>query len=453
MYNILIVDDEYEIRQGLEDYDWASMNIQVAGSCDNGLAAFQKVLAGPVDILLTDIRMPFMDGFELIQKVRQEFPYIKIVILTGYSDFSYAKQGIQFGISDYLLKPANDKDIKEAFGKIIEELNVKKMIEIRNTALERKAKLSTQFLRKRFMQKLLFQSITQDEIEEGCSEGEMILESSHYAISMIRLDRKEEQSQYYSHREWDLIMFALGNVLSEVWDDQGHGYHWIDENTGKCYLLCTNPELLQAENSDASLFMEKTSSITNNLQRFRGLLLSTVSLGVGPVVDRATHIYESCLSIAQALDLNKNKQICITESSISNSTLSVLQDTNTTEIANPVKEGSPQGIIEEAKRYIDQNFERSITLQDVAEHIHFNPNYLSSLFRKATGKNYIHYLTDCRMQMAMKHLQHSNYKVYEISEMVGYSTTAYFIDRFRKHTGQTPQEFRSMQGVNGEEIH
>jgi len=117
---------------------------------------------------------------------------------------------------------------------------------------------------------------------------------------------------------------------------------------------------------------------------------------------------------------------------------------------HPGKEANAVALIEEAKRFIDLNYERSISLQDVAEHIHCNPNYLSSLFRKATGKNYIYYLTERRMEQAIKLLRGTSYKVYEISEMVGYSTPAYFVDLFRKRNGQTPHEFRSLHGSSGE---
>jgi len=443
MYKLLIVDDEYEIRQGLESLDWGSVGIQVAGSCENGLIAYQRIQTEAVDILLTDIRMPFMDGLELIQQATQRFPYIKTVILTGYDDFSYAKQGIRFGVSDFLVKPVNDTDIQEAFSKITRQLDGERLIEIRNAALERKAKLSAYFLRQRFLQKLLFQSLSLDEIEEGCSEGEMTLESGQYAVMILRLDRKAEHN-YYSHREWDLILFALDNIFEEVWDSVNHGYHWFDPDMGKCYLLCADPRLLQ---SPESILTEKTAAITDSLQRFRGLILSTISTGIGPIVNHASQIWLSCQTIDYALKANSHKQIAISERSLLTQPDSKLNRPAGRGLEIPLKEESAQGIIESAKRYIDCNYERSITLQDVAGHIHFNPNYLSSLFRKVTGTNYIHYLTDRRMQEAIKLLQHSSHKVYEISEMVGYSTPAYFIDLFRKHTGSTPHEFRSKLGI------
>ncbi|MFC5401229.1 response regulator transcription factor [Cohnella soli] len=447
MYKLLIVDDESEIRQGLEALDWESMGIQIVGCCENGLIAYQRIQVEIVDILLTDIRMPFMDGLELIQQVARRYPYIKTVILTGHDDFSYAKQGIRSGVSDFLLKPVNDGDIQQTFRRITKELDEMRLVEVRNTALERKAKLSAYFLRQRFMQKMLFQSLSPDEIEEGCSEGEMTLESERYAVMIMRLDRKLEQENYYSHREWDLIMFALDNIFTEVWDSESHGYHWIDSGTGKCYLLCTNSQLLKRPGEEPSMLAEKAAAITESFHRIRGLILSTLSTGIGPVVAQASQIWLSCRTIDQSLTANPQKQITIAERILLAQPEVVKNDSMRRGPETSLKEESAQAIIESVKRYIDQNYERSITLQDVAEHLHFNANYLSSLFRKVTGTNYIHYLTDCRMRQAIKLLQHSSYKVYEISEMVGYSTPAYFIDLFRKHTGNTPHEFRSRLGM------
>lgn len=447
MYKLLIVDDEHEIRQGLESLDWGALGIQVVGSCENGLVAYQRMQAEAVDILLTDIRMPFMDGLELIQLVTQRFPYIKTVILTGHDDFAYAKMGIRSGVSDFLLKPANDTDIRQAFAKITERLDAERLIEIRTATLERKAKLTGYFLRQRFLQKLLFQRLTPDEIEEGCSEGEMTLESDRYAVLILRLDRKAEQDDYYSHREWNLILFALDNIFTEVWDGEHHGYHWIDPGTGKCYLLCADAGLLPELGQHPTKLAEKAAAITDSFQRFRGLILSTISTGIGPVVGSASQIRLSCRSIDEALNANTQRQVALAERNVTARPETQVNPTAGRGAEMPLKDESAQSVIASVKQYIDRNYARSITLQDVAEHIHFNPNYLSSLFRKVTGTNYIHYLTGRRMQQAMHLLQHSAYKVYEISEMVGYSTPAYFIDQFRKHAGCTPQEFRSGQGA------
>ena len=106
MYKLLIVDDEKEIREGLAKWSWDAVGIEVAGCCSHGLEALQFVEERPVDIVVTDIRMPFMDGIELMTALNARYPFIRVVILSGYSDFEYAQKALKFGAIDYpLLKP------------------------------------------------------------------------------------------------------------------------------------------------------------------------------------------------------------------------------------------------------------------------------------------------------------------------------------------------------------
>ena len=105
MYQMIVVDDEAELREGISNYfPWESLNIRVTGIFENGRTAFAYLKAHPVDIVLTDIRMPFMDGLELIEKAKAVSPSTCYVILSGYREFEYAKKGLLLGVKDYILK-------------------------------------------------------------------------------------------------------------------------------------------------------------------------------------------------------------------------------------------------------------------------------------------------------------------------------------------------------------
>ncbi|QHT59427.1 helix-turn-helix domain-containing protein [Paenibacillus lycopersici] len=477
MYRLLIVDDEYEIRKGLESADWEQLGIRLAGSCEHGLEAFQFMMAEPVDILLTDVRMPFMDGFELIKQAAKPFPYLKTVILTGYNDFNYAQQGIRLGIADYLLKPAKKADIYETFGGIVRELDRNRQQQLRSETLERKAKLGADALRQRFMEKLLFRALQPEELEEGAAESEMLLNGRGFAVLLLRLDRKLEQSDYYSAKEWRLILFALHNLLTEFWDERTGGYHWIRPETGECFLLQVFGGSGSDHGADAGMASEagliawadagmaseagliadamaarleaSLAAVTEAVKRLRGLHLSTVSTVIGPIVGAAADISLSALTAAQALGGRPGREQSLREP-LANPAAGTAAGADSRPVPEErPRDGANQTIVDEAKRYIDLNFEKSVTLQDLAAHIHVNPNYLSTLFRKSTGQNYIHYLTERRMQRAMQLLRSTDFKVYEICEMVGYSNTAYFTELFRKQCGCTPHEYRSARSREG----
>ena len=106
MYRILLVDDEILVRDAIrENIDWKAMDCELVGDCDNGKAAAEFVQTHPVDIVLTDILMPYMDGMELSHFLHDNYPDIVIVIFSGFGEFEYAKKAIQYDVSEYMLKP------------------------------------------------------------------------------------------------------------------------------------------------------------------------------------------------------------------------------------------------------------------------------------------------------------------------------------------------------------
>ncbi|MCP2033586.1 two-component system response regulator YesN [Planomicrobium sp. HSC-17F08] len=127
MHRLLIVDDEWMIREGLEKtVPWEDWNIEVAGTAQNGLEAIDKLQKEPVDILLTDIRMPGMNGLELTEHCREHYPTLKIVLLTGHNEFSYAQQALRLGASDFLLKPTDITELEKTIRALTANLEQEK---------------------------------------------------------------------------------------------------------------------------------------------------------------------------------------------------------------------------------------------------------------------------------------------------------------------------------------
>ena len=127
MHKLLIVDDEWMIREGLEKtIPWNEWDIEVVGTAKNGCEALEKLQELTVDILLTDIRMPKMTGLELIEVCKQQYPSMKIVLLSGHDEFSYAQKALRLGVSDYLLKPTDFHELKRVMLTASQELKMAK---------------------------------------------------------------------------------------------------------------------------------------------------------------------------------------------------------------------------------------------------------------------------------------------------------------------------------------
>jgi len=128
-YKVLIADDEPVIRQGLKKIvNWNILGFKIVGEAENGIEALDKVHKLDPDLCVIDIRMPGMDGLELISEIRKSKSEIKIIILTGYPEFEYAQKAISLGVQSYILKPVDPQILKDELTKIYEDLERKKFL-------------------------------------------------------------------------------------------------------------------------------------------------------------------------------------------------------------------------------------------------------------------------------------------------------------------------------------
>ena len=119
LYRIMLVDDEEEVRKAMiRKMDWEQLGFTVAGDAENGEDALEKLEMLEPDVVMTDIRMPYMDGLTLVAKIREKYPFIKILIFSGYDDFEYAKQAIKYRVTEYILKPVNGEELSEILTRV-----------------------------------------------------------------------------------------------------------------------------------------------------------------------------------------------------------------------------------------------------------------------------------------------------------------------------------------------
>lgn len=134
MYNVLIVDDESLIREGIADgIDWISLGCEAPFAAENGLEAVEVIMSGKIDIVITDIKMPGMNGLDLAKWIHENYNHIKVIILTGYDDFKFAQSALKFGVVDFILKPTKleeiEKSIRDIKKKLVEENEKQQLLE------------------------------------------------------------------------------------------------------------------------------------------------------------------------------------------------------------------------------------------------------------------------------------------------------------------------------------
>ena len=187
MLKVFLVEDEVVMREGIKNnINWEQEGFSFVGDASDGELAYPLIQKTRPDILLTDIKMPFMDGLELSRLVKQELPDIKIIILSGYDEFEYAKEAINIGITDYLVKPIAGAQLLEAVKKVGAKVEEEREQQRRYRAIFEKERLeNTQLARQKFFRRLVSgQSPISVLLKEGRNAG-MDLAAKRYNIILF----------------------------------------------------------------------------------------------------------------------------------------------------------------------------------------------------------------------------------------------------------------------------
>lgn len=152
MLKVIITDDEVQILKGLRmKVNWEEEGFQIVGEASNGQDTLELLQTIDVDVVITDIRMPIMDGIELAKRCQEEFPNIKVIVLSGYSEFDYVRRAMQEGVKDYLLKPVDPDELLEILHKVSKEIEEEKRIEIESARIRWLANSRLQEVQEQFL--------------------------------------------------------------------------------------------------------------------------------------------------------------------------------------------------------------------------------------------------------------------------------------------------------------
>ena len=184
MYRVIIVDDEPIIRRGLrETIEWDSLGLEVAGEAADGAEALKLIGAIRPEILITDIRMPEMDGIELIREVRKLDYDVKITILSGYNDYSYLKAAIRLGVDNYLLKPIDNDELIGNLKNAVSEIEKEAEVDLR-------IRQGSELLRSNTLRRLVTGNISLEELKEKADFLDIPLRAEQYMCAVCAMGRR-----------------------------------------------------------------------------------------------------------------------------------------------------------------------------------------------------------------------------------------------------------------------
>ncbi|WP_195573752.1 response regulator transcription factor [Paenibacillus sp. 1001270B_150601_E10] len=189
MYNVFLVDDEPFIIEGLEAIlEWNDYGLEIVGSANNGEEAWQYLKDHPCDIVVTDITMPKMTGLQLIEKLKDTHSHMRYIILSGYNEFSYVREGIKLGVENYLLKPINLDEFKTTLETTVQKLD--------QTRARQQAELHNRdILRDNILYRWIRDQIHTEELLQRTELLDIDLNHPYYMVCLIRLETLDKRNQ------------------------------------------------------------------------------------------------------------------------------------------------------------------------------------------------------------------------------------------------------------------
>ena len=227
-YKIFFVEDEVITREGIRDnVDWHASGFEFCGEAADGEMALPLLRTAQPDVLITDIKMPFMDGLQLTKIVRERMPWVKIVILSGHDEFEYAQEAIKLGGTDYLLKPVTVKKLQNAMQKLTVQLDLERKEQDNLKKLQEQVEENRATLRERLLFKLVVGAVSPMEaIEKGEILG-LDLIARYYLIVILKIELgdRTEQYDYDEYQRVQRVVMGLAEknpdiyVLKRDWGD------------------------------------------------------------------------------------------------------------------------------------------------------------------------------------------------------------------------------------------
>ncbi|HIV92701.1 MAG TPA: response regulator [Candidatus Eisenbergiella stercoravium] len=512
MYRILIVDDEKIERNGIRLLlGRQGRELEIAEAV-NGMDALKWLEENRADILLTDVKMPLMNGIGLLEQVSERYPDMKKLIFSGYGEFEYARQAMRFGVEEYILKPVDPEEFRKAMDKLFDALDLEREEKERKAAegdffrkyvlnavvngadmegLKRRTEgFSLDFLNQ--YRRMMLLETGGDFFGSGDKElmDEMVREAQGVRFDYLNLNPQECVLFFTDEAEdWKELAGRLNAVLARRCGTEKRSYisvssglkdgTQIADRYQELELLMENrfydleSRVYMAENEaesaedvrldDDTLMKQirqdiRAKDMLSLKEHCRRLFLN-YGKNAGFSQIYVKFVFASLLKLLyEAIpekterELDEEMDRLYRAEDMDQVHGIIEKNTGLLEKKLEKESGSVHREVDTVKRYIFSHYGEELSIEQLAEMVYLAPSYLSSLFKKETGQNLSKFIKACRMEKAREMLENTHEKIGGISEKVGYPNVSYFCQSFREYYGVSPQKYRDQgEGVGGYE--
>lgn len=502
MYKVMVIDDEEIVRMGIRDLiSWEEEGFSICCEGKDGCDGLEKLMKFQPDVVLVDIKMPGMSGIELMHTALERGFQGYFVILTGFSEFEFAKSAISLGVKEYLLKPIDEDELLDILRKIRDEIQKKEGEAAYHESNESKA-------REELMRRILMHMEDREELKKQMelyrmdysdqilcaaviSDKELVLGSENRMFSE-KVDELLGSREVYTekilmdnsvvviqkgmdYRTWASLLearnkrlqsrmgsglrIAVGHNVSN-WYDLTHSYEFARFLLEHEFLFSDWSVLTMdmievqahlAENPSTDYFcmlieVGDMEGIRQCVEKFRQYCVK----GMMNELDIKIQVMYNLMQIRNwaSKKYEEVKELELTDS---------LERLNSAEKLDELMElycealqelcikvgcAGSETMIKRMYYYMERNYDKDLKLETFSKMFHYNSNYLGTIFRKEIGDSFNNILDNIRITNAKRLLAETNLKVYQISERVGYSNIDYFYLKFKKYVGVSPKEYK-----------
>lgn len=509
MLKVILIDDEPNVRQGIKMMiPWDDLDLCVVAEGEDGDDGLNKILINDPDIIIADVKMPGMTGIQMIEAAQKSGFSGKAVILSGYSDFTYAKEAMSLGVKQFILKPVDEDELISCLRSLHDEI-----IEEQDSTI--KLQKGSEYISEQFIRSLLlgdadknseefaayntfdkFSVALISSVSDNFSSGKAVL------LDMVRKQLSEFENT-------DVISIDLNGMLAAVFKGRNDGE--VRECLNKISLsyhgrvFITIGDSVSGAEGIAASYRSADSLYSNRFLYLHYGVISSSDVKerrmepAVPIDSFGKQIFtfmeindsariENCLAELQnalcrsSYTPEKIKVVCITtvlniKSLITKSvgekkaeqfrdetmigqigTLNSLHEIielmkkEFTAVSDSLYGKTTKSTMERVVQYIHANYNQELRLEMLANIFGYNSAYLGKVFHQYMGDNFNNYLDRIRITEAKRLLAMDEYKVYEVAEKVGYTNINYFHNKFKKYVGVSPLNYKkSCKGENAVE--
>jgi two-component system response regulator YesN len=504
MYRLMIIDDEPVVREGIKQLiSWEKYNFEICAEGIDGKDGLRKVLEFSPDLVLVDVKMPGMSGIELIRDAKKEGFEGKFIILTGYSDFEFARSAVSLGVRAYLLKPIDEEELMENIQEVREELDAKKNLDDYYT-------LSELMARREVLNRLLMHAEDKETLRKEIKLYGM--DFNYHSFCIAILNRKEfyiDANDPLVTKEMEgMIGKNLMNVDKITIDDKlilickGSSYQnilktlirnndRIKQRYGEGYFIAIGHDVANWEDicfsyECARLLLEYeflykeldavSIDILNQINpkkgdKFYDKLCDMIEIGdteaIEEIIQNLKNTYKNELMKESEIKILVIHNLVLLHSVIDHKYESKKDSfPNLDQLLVGIKEAdnldhlmemvlnyciettkcigvsTSDAVVKRMLAYMEKNYNQDLKLENIAKILNYNSAYLGKIFKKETGESFNNVYNKIRIQNAKRLLLETDLKIYQVSQQVGYSNIDYFYSKFKKYVGISPKEFK-----------